>query len=306
MKGIAMPLPGFFRFKILLFFIFVFMAFAQDGGNAGLAVLKMPVSSWQSGIGGAMSVGRDAGWTNQSAAAFNGNVSVMINYEEWFEDVYSSSLGAHFPAGDFVITTQLFLNQVSGLEVRTAATEAPLAVTDAHILYGKLGAGYRVNENLAMGLSLKYIGERIFSENSQGYAADLSAYYKFAEMPVELSLLLANLGKMGNLRNEATDLPFCFALGGKYKMIFAAGQIGVNLISEVRKSISSETKISLGSEILLLDMVAFQLGYLFNDELTGFTAGSHVYWEKMRFGMAWVPAASDFGDHLSFSLAVSF
>ena len=302
-----MPFPGYFRFRSWLWiFALVATVFGGDGGGAGLPVLKAPVSSWQSALGEVMTLGEDGSWTNQSQAAWLNDVNVMMNYESWFTDVSSSFLGAHFPAGNFVISTQLFFNQINGLEVRTAATEQPDALTEAHTIYAKLGAGYRVNDRISVGLSVKYIGEKIFSEGSQGYAVDLSGSYRMETVPLEFSLLVANLGKMDNLLYESTQLPLLFAAGAKYGMMLYYDQIELNLIGEVRESNSASTKVTLGSEINMLRMLAFQVGYILNDDLKSFTMGTHVYYKKFRFGMGWVPTASDFGDHFSFSLAVSF
>jgi len=290
----------------ILFFTLFQLSIAGPGGDAGFPVLKQPLSAWQSGLGEQLILGRDATWTNPALAARQENVTMILNYEKWFTDVTASHLGAHFPIGDWVVSTQFYLTQVSGLEVRTAATEVPVTDTDAHYLFAKVGIGYQLSDQISLGLSGKYIGEKIFTSTSQGMALDFAAYYKFNEIPAEVSILLANLGSTDNLLNESTPLPLLFGIAGSYGILQDYESVNVNLIYEAKTSQSSEFKNTFGAEIGLWDVMYVQLGYMLNEEIKSFTAGTQVSWKGFRIGFAWVPVTSDFGDRTSFSLVVDF
>lgn len=278
---------------------------SSEGGEAGFAVLKAPLTTWQSGIGEKMTVGRDASWTNPSALGLVNDVTTIINHDKWFNDINSNHIGIQIPVGNWVFSGQYYISQIDGIEVRTAPTEIPAAETDAHYLYGKLGVAYQLNNNIFLGISGKFLSEKIFSNWNQGYALDFAGLYKFDQIPLLISGLLANIGSTQNLQNEQTELPFLYALGIDYQ-IWQKESYEVNLLSEFRKSTSSSVKMSLGSELGIWHTIYIQLGYIFNDEYKSFTAGTQVEWQNFRLGVSWVPLGSDFGDKTSFSFNVVF
>lgn len=293
--------------KIILFcLIIVFNSYTQEGGNAGLAVLKSPLTAWQMALGEQLTVGREATWTNPALMAGNTSVTLLINHEKWISDVDANFIGIQIPTGNWVLSAQYFISQVEGLEVRTAATETPVSLTDAHFLYGKISAGYRWNENIFIGSSIKMISEKIYTSWNQGYALDFALTYFHKDIPLSISAMAANLGSTHKLRTESTIMPFLFAVGAKYQILEIPQRYNLDLTTEIRKSRSTNTKISIGAEFSLFNIVHFQSGYILNDEYKNFSAGMQVSWNNMRFGIGWLPMSNDFSDKKSFSFNIDF
>ena len=293
--------------KNIIIYLLINMAIlsASEGGQSGFAVLKVPLTTWQSGIGEIMTVGMDASWTNPAALVLDEDVSAIINHDKWFSDISSNHLGLKIPMGNWAISGQYYISQIEGLEVRTAPTELPDTETDAHYMYGKLGLSYQYDESIMLGVSAKFLSEKIFSNWNQGYAFDIAGLYKFNSIPLLVSALLANIGSMENLQNDETELPFLYALGADYRLL-TKETYELNVLGEFRKSTSSPFKFSLGSELGIWQTIYFQLGYIFNEEYKSFTAGTQVEWKNFRLGVSWVPMGSDFGDKTSFSVKVVF
>ena len=264
-----------------------FPLWAKSGTTAA-EFLKFPVGARASSMGEAF-----AGLANDSSAVYWNPAGLpsmswtemTATYSTWIEGI---------SVGNFCCSVPLDSESSFGVGVtyfnfgsidKTGINKSDLGTYTAGDISVTLGYGVKIDRDLSLGLSAKYISEKIDSESGSGFAADFGGLYssKIGELPVNFGAVLSNIGaKMGP--GEKSDPPTALNAGVTVKLVKDILNItgGVNAYKE------SDMTAGLGAEYLVSDIFTLRLGYkLFRDDLSGIepvTAGfGIIYTEKNDF-----------------------
>jgi hypothetical protein len=289
---------------VILTLVFSYLS-AQNGGDAGFAVLKQPLTTWQMNLGENLSSGADAAWTNPAALMQYRGVTAQLNHSNWLAAVQANHIGVIIPLDNWAMAFQFHQSAVDDIEIRSSPTTLPGAYNSSYLMYGRFSLGYRFSQQWQFGLAAKIIAENLYSQWNQGYAFDFAGRYTFANLPLQLNLLLANIGGSGKVIDENTDLPMLVAAGAAYEVVEYNEYLCVTLVSEYRQGLSLRPRLSIGTELEFWQILQLQAAYLANVEYRSFSAGLHLNWQAFRIGIGWLPMQSGFADKTSFSLQVT-
>ena len=188
------------RFRIVLFMTFlIFIPLVLNAGSvsqAGVLFLKIPVGARASGMGDAYTAVSDdalAAWWNPAGLAFVQRSEIEYMYSKWLPQFKISDLkyqyfGISHHFNEFGTLGANFIHMNYGDIQRTDVIGTPLGTFHAYDWAATFAYGSKVNENLALGISIKYIysylspfrvgGQEIGTGSASALAVDLSVFYK--------------------------------------------------------------------------------------------------------------------------------
>ena len=297
-------------FGYTVFIIFTStLVFSQNDGaaNTGLAFLKLGVTSRAVSLGEAVvSNTSDASATHYNPAAlFNGSkVNVLFMHNEQVLGVRTEFLGAKIKMEKFAFGLSLNNTSVDDIEVREIPG-APLQTFTAQNFAFGLSAGYKVNEMIQLGVTGKFLYEKIFVDNANGFALDLGGLY--TKDKLSLGLAISNLGSMSNLRNESTKLPSGVRGGGSYLIDLPKLSANLRINIEGYKVLDGGLfHANTGAEFLYKDFLAFRVGYQSGYENKSITTGVGILYKAFNLDYAFVPYKYSLGSSHTITLGTSF
>ncbi|MBS1491891.1 MAG: PorV/PorQ family protein [Bacteroidetes bacterium] len=297
-----------FRKIILVTFLFVsgYSYSQNDGaGNTGLSFLKTGVGAREISMGEAVSSISDDGTAvyYNPARLFNGpNNSLTLMHNASVADYTIDYIGAKISWSKFAFGVGIHSASVSDIEIRTA----PGAVIDkfnSRDLSIGLSLAYKLSENLSIGVTPKFLYEKIYVDESSGMAFDFGANY--TKNNINMSFVVANVGSVNELKNEETKLPTYVRFGASYKtgkgnMSYLIGADGFKVMD------GGIFHLHTGVEAGYKQIVFLRAGYQTQYENKSFTAGVGLKYKSLNFDYAFVPYKNEFGSSNSFSLGFTF
>lgn len=223
----------------LLLLMLTEWGFAASVSQAGVLFLKISPGARPSGMGEAFVALADdatATWWNPAGLAFQDASELTLMHANWLPQFHLSDL--YF---DFVSYTQsvedwgtfggniIFMNY--GEINRTSEIGTDLGTFNAFELAATAAYGSKVNENLGLGLSIKFVyshlsplgaGQEKGSGIASVFALDIGALYKMNFIPrLQLGANLSNMGpKVAYIdRAQADPLPTNLKLGLAYRLL---------------------------------------------------------------------------------------
>lgn len=287
-------------------------ALRAQAGRSGLAFLKLGVSGRAVSMGDAMSasiVGGAATHYNP-AGVFEpgeGSAQIVLMHREWIQDVRSQFLGASVQLNEesalgFSVNT----SSVSDIEIRTRPGTAEGTFSSRDYAMG-LTYARSVTEDVKVGVTVKYVFEKIFVDEANGVAFDFGAQYATPVENLRFGLAVANLGSTNNLRSESIKLPALLRTGPAYAFEIESMTSSIVVASDLLY-IFPEKKayVNVGGEWQFNRVVAARAGYQFGSESRHFTTGIGVEYGMFTLDYGFVPLTADFGSGHTFSLTLNF
>ncbi len=298
--------------KILSLFliIFSFTIYSQNNGagNTGLSFLKVGVTSRSISLGEAVvSMSEDASATfyNPAGLFLGKKNSILFMHNAGIIGTRSEFLAAKFNLSSR-IALGLSLNNmsVSDIEVREIPGQPLDRFNSQNFALGFSGA-YKVNEKIQLGVTAKFIYEKIFIDNADGYAFDFGGL--FQDGKISFGVALSNVGSMNRLRNESTKLPSSMRFGGGYKIsldkINGSLQLGANGFKVLD---GGKFHLNAGAEFLFKEFLAVRAGYQSGFENKSLTTGLGLKFKVFNLDYAFVPYKLSLGSSHTFTIGASF
>ena len=280
------------------------MSQTGDAGSSGLAFLKLGVGARASGMGEAYTaLTRDATATfwNPAGLALLVHPQVSFTHTEWLQDVNNEYFAFAFPGFGGTVGLSIYSNNVGGIERRVGPSVESLGSISANDVAFGVSYGFDLNSNLAAGVSVKYLYEKIFVESASGYAFDLGLSMSPLEAPLRVALVVQNLGSMGDLLNESIDLPVTVRVGGAYELELG-GQRGILTVSaDAVKVRENDLRANIGAELALRGHLAFRFGYQTGFDEKSVGGGFGLNFDRYFVDYGFTPFDSNFGDTHRFS-----
>jgi hypothetical protein len=297
--------------SIQLLLIFILMApgnaSAQNDGtaNTGLSFLKLGVGARSIAMGEAFASLTDDGTAfiyNPARLSVTENNNVTVMHNKSMTDLITNFVGAKFRIGKVGLGIGLLQSSVEGIEVRNIPGAA-LDRFDAQNFSGGLSASMEVYKNLYVGLTGKLLYEKIYVDEASGFGFDIGTNYLINN--ISLSLVIANIGSMNELRSVSTKVPTSVRFGGAYtyrknNLSFAGALEGFKVID------GGLFHANIGGEAGYKDFIFIRLGYQLNYENKGFSTGLGIKYKSLYLDYAFSPYSSSFGTGNSVSLGFNF
>lgn len=295
------------KISLVIFLLISGYTYSQNDGaaNTGLAFLKSGVGAREISMGEAVSSITDdasAVYYNPSRL-FNGarnNVTLMHNAS--VADYTIDYIGAKVSWTKFAFGIGVHSASVSDIEIRNS----PGAVIDkfsSRDLSIGLSLAYKVNENISLGVTPKFLYEKIYVDEASGLAFDFGANY--TKNNLNMSFVVANVGSINELKNESTKLPTYVRFGGSYKI--GKGNLSYLFGADGFKVMDGGIfHLHTGAEVGYKETVYLRAGYQTQYENKSFTAGVGLKYKGLNVDYAFVPYKNEFGSSNSFSLGLIF
>ena len=229
----------------------------------------------------------------------------MFTHNSWFQDISHDFFGYTFSRGSNAFGVSFISTKIGGIERRVKPSDEPLGYIDARDFMVGLSYARPLGEQLLMGITVKYLYEKIYLESSYGFAGDIGVLYGLPVEGLTFGLTVQNLGKMSELRTTATELPALVRSGFAYQL----PQVGIGnalIAADVLKVIDGTFHVNMGLELLLKNIIALRGGYLTGYDDRGLQAGFGVELSRYRMDYAYAPFSSDIGNSHRISLGIVF
>ncbi len=294
------PIHDFlFVMKHFFLFVLMFMLVGEvSGQDSGLTFLRIGTNAAAGAMGDAqVSNSEDAFstyWNPAGLAAATAN-SAGLSHHIWVAQTRTYSLAARFRSGNNG-GVGLFLTALDSGDIEARENPgSPDGVFDAQFV--SVGASYgRSFGPVRLGSSVKYLSERIFTNNATGYAFDFGFQADLFNEGLKLGAALQNIGEMSELSEIATELPRTLRAGiSLYPfrvLAMADGTVLLNafLTGEVSHVFPSETtRYHFGVAAEVVELVTVRAGYVTNDALRGITIGGGLGSNGFLFDYAFMP-----------------
>ncbi len=279
-----------------------------QAGNTGLAFLKLGAGGRALGMGEAftsLATDPSATYYNPSGLSYSGGPQLLIMHKEWIEDSRTEFLAATTRLDKVALGLSVNGTSVSNIELRNIPGP-PLETFTARNAAVGVSAAYAIDTTLSVGATAKYLYEKILAEEASGYGVDLGATY-VSPWDIRIGAVLANLGSMNELVNEATKLPESFRIGASYKYLLPSLDATLTGAADyVTYSGEDLSHVLLGAEFDYHHTFAARAGYQTSYDSKGFSAGVGIHYQILRFDYAYVPFKYDFGSTHTLSLTLEF
>ena len=218
-----------------------------------------------------------------SAMSYIQELKLAFSYTRWLEGLnHFTSFGViplgkagavgvgmiGFVSDDIVGTSDLGggMIQANG----TGANALELAFMGAYSL--------PLTPSLSAGTTLKLISERMESENSTAFGADLSVSWEQPVYNIKFGAVVQNLGTPGKFVKESFPLPLAFRIGGAYDLeLKGRNSIVPDVLFTMDACYRPDEGFSVGggTEINFIDMILLRAGYEYRpaNDSTGFKTG---------------------------------
>ena len=134
---------------------------------------------------------------------------------------------------------------------------------------------------LSLGITAKYIMQKIEKESASCWALDLGSKYSPNFLPdVNFAFVIKNIGPKIKFIQEGSPLPLNFVVAAAYQRpVFSVG-CQMDWIKD------RDPVIGLGGEYIILEILALRTGY---NTASSFSFGGGIFWKKFTFNYAYVP-----------------
>lgn len=261
-------------------------------------------------------------YINPANLAFEESSSLNASYTLWIGDLTHTHAGINLRKKSRALAFGFLGSQIDDIPLRGnqpgpangSFTVSTLSLSGAY--------AYRLGP-LAIGGALEYLREEYYIYNASGYAANFGVSSRFWDDRILIGASLLNLGKMNELRNEATPLPTTFRAGFDAELFtFTAPEnenlpITLNLKNDVvlpiqRSSGTTQgdaadnlyTNIAVSFDIA--DTIVLQTGYKTGETTRHWSAGAEITVKSVSVNYALVPFETGFGTAHSIGLSYRF
>jgi hypothetical protein len=298
--------------SLFLFTLAVPHILHAQAGSSGLSFLKIGVGARTMGMGDAGAANADMGsamYYNPALIADDEHASVTIMHNEWIEEITTDFVGVSVPMKGWSLGIHMGLTSVGGIEVRDRPGEA-ITDTDNRNFAGGITAAVPLFEGLDVGVTAKYVFEKIHVEEAGGYAFD----FGFAMQPfsdgdlsrLRLGVALANVGSMSELSSVPTTLPMLLRYGASYHIPLFEINGSLRLAAEGVSLLEDDiTHANVGMEFEYFDTVFLRLGYQSGYENKDVTLGAGARYGVLRFDYAFIPFTEVFGNAHTVALSIA-
>lgn len=283
---------------------------AEGPGTTSAQFLKIGIGAREVGMGeAACALSDDANsiYWNPAGLGLLKERELTAIYNIWFEDIRHGFLGYAHPFKSSTLGVAINYLDIGRMEkTRWDYPGGKGETFSATDIAGYLSCARRLREDLAVGLNLKHIQQRIEDESATGFGTDLGILYKPSNL--RLGLAVQNIGTELKFIEEGYPLPLNIKAGIAYpfkNLLFAL---------DANKPMDNEMKFSLGIESHWFKILALRLGYktgpdhrlgIVTKTPAGLTAGVGFNLKPLRFDLAYAPYG-DLGDTYRVSLLARF
>ena len=272
------------------------------GQDTGLSFLRIGVNAH----GGSMGDAQVASVSNAFATYWNPaglaseRRSIAGSHRIWVGDVRAYDIAAQLPAGrNSAWGLSLTATDSGDLEARTQPGE-PEGMFSAQFI--NAGVSYaRAIRGLRIGITGRYLRERIFDTNASGYAFDAGIQADLLSRSLNVGASVRNIGRMSELEFERTPLPRLLQGGIALSPLQIVGYTDNVRLLDLALALETShlfddnlTRLHVGISVKVMELVDLRGGYVSSDELRDYTFGLGLSFDGIYADYAYIPFEGGF------------
>jgi len=276
----------------------------RSEGKTGLSFLKIGVDARAIGMGEAytaITADASATYWNPAGLISAARSNVIFNHNQWLQGIKGEFAALSLRLGKAAWAVHVRSFNIDDIPVRVIPSENPLEKTSAHYLTAGVSYSRRLNSEINLGMTVKYVFEKIFTESASGVALDFGFIYHSPFPNLKLGAVIQNIGRMGKFRDERSRLPMMTRLGVVYQLYPLRGLIA-NLALDFVKPLEENIRLHMGGEFILWKQLALRAGFQDGYEARGYTMGVGIRRNAIRLDYAIIPFSEDLGVTHRFSV----
>jgi hypothetical protein len=226
-------------------------------GTQAADFLNIDVSAMQASFGGAgsaLSNDISASYYNPAGLSMVERSGINFMHNLWYQDISYEFLGGAIPIGDKqtigVSAAYLHMGQIQSFDAFNQSNGS----FRAYSLVGSASYSYNVTGRLSVGLSGKYITEKLADIEASGYAFDIGTQYYLDIF--SFGVVLNNLGPKIKYESESFSLPAAVSFGAAYEPFI----LPVKVLAGARVPVEGKTSFSTGVEYNLSNFLSLRSG----------------------------------------------
>ena len=305
--------------SLLFFTVFTTTAYSKndESGTSSLIFLKFGSDAKAIAMGEAFTAQwQKSGSAFWNPAAISGVTGAQVNltHTQWFQDVTAEHFSAFAKTGENALGLNLSLGKVPGIEKRgEIPTTEPLDLIDAHDVVLSFSYARSIKSKYSLGLSVKWLYEKIDIFSANGFGFDfggiISPFAGSGNSAIEnlrFGAAILDLGSKIKFKEDKYPLPTQYKAGAGYSIEKKEWQSNFTLNVDVVKPRDDDTKMHLGTEYELYQVLSLRLGYQFGYNDKNISFGMGIRYKKYAIDYAFVPYKSDLGDVHCITLKAEF
>ncbi len=291
---------------ILILFVTWGIIEGQSSQSTGLSILKNGTGSRIIGMGelGVAQVDIYDFVYNPSLLSLNSSTVFSFTHNTRFTDIGTRNFLARLELWGIPLGLTFASTTIDNIEIRTKPGE-PDATFNANYFYGGISLSGKFYDSFFAGATVKFVYENLYTDDASGFAYDFGFSYSGFADNLLIGLSVRNLGKMNNLRYEASDLPSEIRTGASYKLIF--NKVNLLMTAGIQKYFYGDRlHLHSGFEIDYSSTLFLRVGYMSGYYSKKITAGFGINWNNLSLDYAFQPYEYSLGDSHSISISYSF
>jgi len=261
--------------------------------------LQVGVGAAAMGAGGtfvAYGDGPHSLYWNPAGLATGSENEASVSYMSWIAGANIFSLSSRLNGGS---------NGAWGFGVQTVSLGTLDARDEPGEPLGTFGADFNIVSaayahkigSVNIGITAKYLSERLFEERADGYAIDLGTQAKFLEERLSAGVSIHNLGSIENFGFNNTELPRILRAGAHAKIFTVFGAEDKSpvattyLVAELEylQNQDSASRSHFALIVDAFDAIEGRIGYVTNNEANAYSFGLGFYYTDFKFDFAYLP-----------------
>ncbi len=278
----------------------------SQGGSTGLTFLTLGVGSRGLGMGDAyVSAANDPAAMQYNPATLGSidATAVTFMHRAWIQGTNAEFLALASNLGGVSVGFSVYSVSTGDIEVRNAPGPATETFTARNAALG-VSLAYSLSPGLSIGVTAKYLYEKILIDEAGGTAFDIGGVYT---LPAGLSIgaAVSNLGSVSELGTESSKLPTLLRGGVSYSASLTGAPVRFTGSLDLLTPLGDGTShVHFGGEGLLYGSVGVRAGYQTGYEARGFTAGTGIRQGIVAVDYAFMPTKYDLGSTHAITLTL--
>lgn len=281
---------------------------AGNPGDAGALFLRVGMGARASGMGEAFTgAAEDASavyWNPAAMAAVLGT-RVMFTHNEYMQAMRLEQIALTHETEYGTIGlgfTGLYMDEMDRYDDSPSAT--PLGTFSAYDVCFSVGFARHLIPNLAAGVVVKPVHEKIDEETATGLAFDLGLYHISQVPGVKFAVVAANVGAPMKFVTQEFALPRTIKIGGSYEREVPRIRGAILATVDVVFPNDDDARPHLGAEYGYDRRVFVRAGYKGGYDTQGATFGLGVRWRQFDLDYGVLFGGNDLGDSHRVSLSL--
>ncbi len=288
-----------------LFFL-ILLIFQQQVYGEGFYSLKYGGDARAGALGMAYTAVSDdgsGGFWNPAGLALLRKQDFIFSIHRWMIDTRGEFVGFGWGGKKSGIGIHILHTEVTGFEYRIVPSPDPVFLFSFHELMAGVSYGRIVADKISIGITLKLLYEKIFTEEAVGMAGDLGIIWQVWEDGLRVGGVLQHVGKTNRLKNEDITLPVTAKVG--FALPITIFQNRSFFVLDGVKERGSPFHLHGGIEFGWWNRLFLRLGYQTGYTIYNVTGGMGISWKRYRLNYSYVPFRSGLGDSHRLSIGIT-